>query len=91
MDLLNNNLSNGGTFYLDVYVKTNSETGNNVDSRVTASEGGTAIVDIWDKEWTILPNSEPTSGTFGLRLFTENMSGLEDNKFTVFKYHFVIS
>jgi len=85
MDMVNGSLSGNGFTYLDVYVKTNVETGNNVDSRITASQGGTAITDMWDKEWMIVPDNEPSSGTFGLRLYTENISGLEDNKFTVFK------
>ncbi|HIN39663.1 MAG TPA: T9SS type A sorting domain-containing protein, partial [Flavobacteriales bacterium] len=87
-DLVNNGLSGGGFEYLEVYVKTNAETGNNVDSRITATEGGTPIIDMWDKEWMIIPGpsaNEPTNGTFGLRLYIENISGLEDNKFTVFK------
>ncbi|MEX0811489.1 MAG: DUF2341 domain-containing protein [Chitinophagales bacterium] len=35
--------------------------------------------------WVIEPDVQPTSGSYNIRLCTENMSGLEDNSFSVVK------
>ena len=94
MDLVNNNMTNnGGTTplnYLDVYIKTNAESGNNLSERGGATQNGTALSYYSQQEWVMVPDNAPNSGSFGLKLYTANVvlgaSGtLADNKFTVVK------
>jgi len=88
MDLDNNNLS--GMTYLDVYIKRNTETGNNQSQYGGATEDGTGLYYYSKEEWVMTPNLAPGSGSFGLKLWLANVilgaSGiLQDNKFTIVK------
>jgi hypothetical protein len=90
MDLTNNNLTGNGFDYLDVYVTKNAETGNNVSSRSTCTHDAGALTHISQEEWMMLPDAEPSSGSYSLKLYLANVtlgnSGtLQDNKFTIVK------
>lgn len=82
-EIVTNNLS--GPSYLDVSVGTIiEEADNNTDLRLTSTQNGTPIVNVHeDAAWTITPNTQPTSGSYDLKLWINNVAGLEDNKFTI--------
>jgi hypothetical protein len=85
-DLLNNNL--GGLTYVDASVRSITETGDNIDSRITCSQFGTALTDvIGNTVWTLQPNASPASGTYGVRLYVNGtgMTAADDNTFCAVK------
>lgn len=83
-DFINNNST--GTSYLDASVAAITESGNNVDSRVVATEDGTPFVDVKGEQaiWSLIPDAT-TSPNYGLNLYTANISGLVDDKFSIVK------
>ncbi len=81
-DILNNNLS--GVTYIDASVRSITETANNMDSRLSTTEGGTSLTDVLGASvWSLIPNAQPSSGTYGVKLFVANsgMSSADDNTF----------
>jgi hypothetical protein len=85
-DLMNNNL--GGLTYVDASVRSITETGDNIDSRITCSQFGTALTDIiGNTVWTLQPNASPASGTYGVRLYVNGtgMTAADDNTFCAVK------
>ena len=81
-DLLNNNLN--GVAYIDASVE-NMPTGNMND--LNTSQIGTMLTEVFDKQWKLTPNIQPTGGNYGVNIYLEGVSGafLEDGNFTVVK------
>jgi hypothetical protein len=85
-NFLNGNIS--GVNYIDTYVNSIDETGNNVDINLNTMQQGEAVIDVINtSEWNIIPNTNPSSGNYGVDLFATNMnmSASDDNKFVVVK------
>ena len=87
-DLINDGLA-GGFNYLDVYVEVNAESDQNIAANSVAEHFGEAIVYFSEEEWMMVPDAEPATGEFGIRLYLENITttgwALENNKFTIVK------
>ena len=85
-DVVNNNLS--VLTYVDASVSSVTETANNVDSRITCAQQGTTLTDvIGSTVWSLIPNTAPSSGSYGVRLYV-NGTGLttaDDNTFCAVK------
>ena len=47
----------------------------------------TVLAEIFDKNWTLTPNAQPSSGTFGVNLYLNGLAGgtIADNNFTIVK------
>lgn len=83
-DVINNSLT--GVTYIDASVTSITESGNNIDSRLTAAQGGTNFDNIAeDAEWNLVPNSAPTGGDYGVNLYVSNVSNLTDDQFAPLK------
>lgn len=79
-DIINNNIT--GVAYIDASVNSITNSGNNIDSRLTTSQDGTPIDDIAEAaEWNLVPDAAPSAGSYGVNLYTANISGLTDNQF----------
>lgn len=86
LDLINNNLT--GTGYLDTYVAAISNSGNNVDSRIVTTQNGSTMSDVLEAaEWNLVPDIQPTGGTYGVMLYTANtgLTAGDDNTFCAVK------
>lgn len=86
IDFVNNNLA--GTTILTGFVNSISETGNNIDSRIVATQSGSTLTNVFENaEWNLIPDLAVTSGTYGVRLYVENtgISGVDDNTFCPLK------
>jgi hypothetical protein len=75
--IINSNMN--GVSFINGSVRALTESGNNVDSRIVASQGDLLTNVIEGSIWSLVPNTQPTSGSYGVRLY--NTSGLPDNKF----------
>jgi len=83
-EIINNNLT--GMTYLDASINTITNSGNNIDTRLSTSQGLTPIIDIDETaEWNFVPNAEPSGGSYGVNLYVTNFSGLVDNQFCPMK------
>ena len=83
-DLSNNNLT--GVSYIDAFVSSLDESGDDIDDNIITSQDGDAIIDIKeDAIWFIKPNAGPSGGNFGVNLYIGEISGLMNNKFYVVK------
>jgi uncharacterized repeat protein (TIGR02543 family) len=85
-DILNNNLS--GVTYIDASVRSITETANNIDSRLSTTQGGSSLTDVLGPlVWSLIPNAQPSSGTYGVKLFVAytGMSSADDNTFCAVK------
>ena len=81
-DLLNNNLS--GVTYIDASVRSITETANNIDSRLSTTQIGSSLTDVLGASvWSLVPNAQPSSGSYGVKLYVANMglSSADDNTF----------
>ncbi|MFH2094677.1 MAG: T9SS type A sorting domain-containing protein, partial [Bacteroidota bacterium] len=90
MEFINNNLNlSGGTDFLNVSVGTISESGLNDDPQLVATEDGTVINELLESAvWTVEPSGTVSSGSWGGRLYIQNISGLsavDDNMFSILK------
>ncbi|MBL4651441.1 MAG: hypothetical protein JKY53_01050 [Flavobacteriales bacterium] len=85
IDFINNNVT--GVTYLTAFVGLITEAGNNIDSRLTATQNGTSVINIFETaEWDLAPDVAPTGGSYGVNLYTGNLSaGLVDNAFCPLK------
>ncbi len=82
--IINNNLT--GTSWIQTGAKVLTESGNNVDGNLSLSEGGTHYTNLReDCEWDIIPDVQPSGGTYGVRLFIANIPGLVDDQFAPLK------
>lgn len=83
-NFLNGNIT--GVTYIDTYVNSITESGNNIDSRIVATQQSEPIVDVVNiAEWNITPNAAATGGHYGVDLYVENMGALTDDQFFVVK------
>ncbi|MBI4647836.1 MAG: hypothetical protein HY738_14910 [Bacteroidia bacterium] len=77
-----------GVAYLVVKVASITEAGDNIDSRLIATEDGTPYTDVLQTaEWQFIPNAVP-GGNFGYRLYLANLglvSPGDDNMFGILK------
>ncbi len=83
--LLNNNLA--GVTYIDGSVGAVTETGANVDANLNTTQNGTPIINARAEtaEWDLTPDASPSGGSYGVRLYIANISGLTDNQFCPIK------
>ena len=92
-DIINNNLTGGGFTYLTASVADNTKSGDQEDEDLPANL-------MWDNtrlfrvdgdagtdyhEWSIIPDNEPAGGTYGIDLYFNNFTDMQDNEFTVIK------
>jgi hypothetical protein len=85
-DILNNNLF--GVTYIDASVRSITETANNIDSRLSTTQIGSSLTDVLGTSvWSLVPNVQPSSGTYGVKLFVANtgLSSADDNTFCAVK------
>jgi len=56
-------------------------------ANLNTSQIGTMLTEVFDKQWTLTPNSQPTGGSYGVNLFLNGVGGayIEDGNFTVVK------
>jgi hypothetical protein len=84
IDLLNNNLS--GVTYITGSINTLTESGNNIDSRLTVTEESISYTNIHETAvWNLVPDVNPIAGSYGVRLYIENIPSLTNNEFVVLK------
>ena len=78
-ELKNNNLN--GVNYIDAYFGTLT---NHNDADMVANEAGMTYNSIsTEGVWYLTPDSSITSGTYDLKCFINNFSGLSDNRFAI--------
>jgi hypothetical protein len=79
----------GGTSYINASVTNITESGDQVDANLTATQDALPLTDALgdDAIWTITPDVEPTSGSYGIELFVANteLTSTDDNSFCVVK------
>jgi uncharacterized repeat protein (TIGR01451 family) len=84
---INNNLV--GTTTLTASVGTMTESGDNIDGNITTAEadGNNYINVVEDGLWSIVPDSEPGSGSYGVQLYFNDAiaASLTDNAFAILK------
>lgn len=82
IDLINNLLT--GVNYIDASVG-DMPVGNYNDLMVV--QNTTPLIEVFDKEWQLTPNSQPTGGTYGINLSLNGVSGgfMSDDNFTIMK------
>ncbi len=81
-DIINNNLS--GLTFIDASVRLIPETANNIDSRLSTTQIGSALTDVLGGSvWSFIPNTQPSDGTYGVKLYVANtgLSAADDNTF----------
>jgi hypothetical protein len=82
-DFINDNLV--GVNYVDASVRSITETGNNIDSRLATSQIGSSLTDVIGSSiWSLVPNAPPPySGKYGVNLYVANLglSAMDDNTF----------
>ncbi len=91
MEWVNNNLT--GVSYLDCSVSNSFKgSGQNTDANISSSlavQNGKVVYLIHpEAQWRLGPNTNPTGGSYGMRLYVQNFSTLSassDNKFIVLK------
>jgi hypothetical protein len=91
MEWVNNNLT--GISYLDCSVSNSFKgSGQNTDANISSSlavQNGKVVYLIHpEAQWRLGPNTNPTGGSYGMRLYVQNFSSLSassDNKFIVLK------
>jgi len=86
IDFVNNNLT--GTTSLLGSVNSISEVGNNIDSRIVATQSGSTLTNVFEAaEWNLIPNIAATGGSYGVRLYVANtgLSATDDNTFCPLK------
>ena len=77
LDLVNKDLTttSGSAFnYLDVYVEDDSESGNNHSQYLSVYKLGTKGVYASMRTFYMIPDNQPNSGTYGLRMNLENLT-----------------
>jgi hypothetical protein len=75
-----------GTNYLTASVGSIVEAGDNIDANIVATEDGTLYDNVVETSiWTVNPDGQPSGGSYTVTLYTTNLGGLVDNKFSVLK------
>ena len=84
VDLINGSLA--GVSYIDASTS-NMGGGNMSQLSPSLVWNTTMLAEIFDKSWTLTPNTQPTGGTFGVNLYLNGVSGgtIQDNNFTIVK------
>jgi hypothetical protein len=77
--IINSNMLISGSPYIEGSVIDLSESANTVDSRIVARHGDLLTNIIESSIWSLVPNAQPSSGSYGVRLY--NTGGLTDDKF----------
>jgi len=82
VDLINGSLA--GVSYIDASTS-DMPAGNYNDLMVV--QNTTPLIEVFDKEWQLTPNSQPTGGTYGINLYLNGVSGgfMSDDNFTIMK------
>lgn len=88
LEFMNNGIT--GVSYLDCSVSnTFKGSGQNTDAYLDPTKAyhtpQVFTVVSSEGEWTLTPNTGPSAGNYGIRLYVKNFSGLSDNKFTILK------
>ncbi len=87
IDVLNNNMT--GLNYIDGSVDGITESGNNVDGNVFLEEynGGATYLAVTGEQaiWTLTPDAPIGTGSYGIRAYIANITGLSDNLFALVK------
>ena len=82
-DLSSSDLS--GATYVTGSCTSITEAGNNIDSRISVSEGATTYNDLVNTGvWDFTP-SGATGGSYNLKLYVTNIAGLTNDKFAILK------
>jgi hypothetical protein len=81
-DLINGNLN--GVNYIDAVVG-DMPTGNM--NELNTSQIGTMLTEVFDKQWQLTPDVQPSGGTYGINIYLNGVGGafIEDGNFTVVK------
>jgi hypothetical protein len=85
VDLINGSLA--GVSYIDASTA-NMTGGSNFElSPQNAQWNGTILAEVYDKNWTLTPDAQPSGGTFGVNLYLNGLGGgtIADNEFTILK------
>jgi hypothetical protein len=82
VDLINGNLV--GVSYIDA---STSDMPSGNYNELTATQLGSELVEVFDKQWQLTPNTTPTGGTYGVNLYLNGVSGgfMQDDNFTIVK------
>ena len=82
VDLINNFLT--GVSYIDASVG-GMPVGNYND--LNAYQMTSPLIEVFDKQWQLTPNNQPTGGTYGVNLYLNGVSGgfMQDDNFTIIK------
>ena len=82
VDMINNNLS--GVSHIDAVVG-DMPAGNLAALNMT--QLGSDLVEVFDRQWQLTPNVQPSGGSYGVNLYLNGVSGMvvDDNNFTVIK------
>ena len=84
VDLINGNLV--GISYIDA--STSDMGGGNMSQLSPGLTQNTSVLaEIFDKNWTLTPDAQPSSGTFGVNLYLNGVAGgtIADDNFTIVK------
>lgn len=85
-DIVNTNLT--GVSWIDVSVAVVAGDPGNIDENLSTSQNSSGIVDFMEAaEWNLVPNSDPSGGTYGVNLYVANtgLSSSDDNMFCPLK------
>jgi len=82
VDMINNNLS--GVNHIDATV---GDMPAGDLSALNTSQIGSDLVELFDRQWQLTPNVQPSGGSYGVNLYLNGVSGMviDDNNFTVVK------
>tara|TARA_R110002020_G_scaffold446839_1_gene659146 strand:- start:189 stop:3290 length:3102 start_codon:yes stop_codon:yes gene_type:complete len=81
-DLINGSLT--GVSYIDALVGS-MPVGSYAN--LNAYQMNSQLIEVFDKQWQLTPNSQPTGGTYGVNLYLNGVSGgfMQDDNFTIIK------
>ena len=82
VDLINGSLV--GVSYIDVSV---GDMPVGSYANLNAYQMTSPLIEVFDKQWQLTPNSQPTGGTYGVNLYLNGVSGgfMQDDNFTIIK------
>jgi hypothetical protein len=82
VDLINGSLV--GVNYVDVSV---GDMPVGSYANLNAYQMTSPLIEVFDKQWQLTPNSQPTGGTYGVNLYLNGVSGgfMQDDNFTIIK------
>jgi hypothetical protein len=85
VDLINGSLT--GVTYIDASTADMTGGSNLELSPANAQWNGTVLLEVYDKNWTLTPDVQPSGGTFGVNLYLNGLGGgtIADDEFTILK------